>query len=201
MSIYVKRDYLAEYRRSALFAEPAMLDGVMSRAIPEFDAVEAFRACPPPSTGSVVDVGCGTGTLLRLLARMPDVESCALLGILPSQEEVSVAQEICDKDAGVGRISISVGTAEETFLPDRSQNVVYMNQMFHYVEPASVETAVGEVFRILANEGVLYIGALPDQDEFVHLDQTLGPWEWFMTKWRTRTELRDLAHAFAVVCR
>ena len=48
MSIYLVRDYGSEYRRNAEAGLIPMLDGQISRTVPDFDAVNILRILPPP---------------------------------------------------------------------------------------------------------------------------------------------------------
>lgn len=201
MSIYRARDYHEEYRSTAAAGDVPMLDGVVDRTVPDFDAGKILRLVPAPALGSVADIGCGSATLLRTMADDDALTSCSLRGVLPSPEEVTLTRQLCSSRPQWSRIEISLGDATSTGLPSASQDRVYMNQMFHYLSDESAPRALSEAHRILREGGMLYIGALPDQDEFSHLKQDDTAWSWFTANALHATSIREAGLATARVLR
>ncbi|MGH8299892.1 MAG: class I SAM-dependent methyltransferase [Steroidobacteraceae bacterium] len=85
----------------------------------------AVSTCP--DARRVLDVGCGTGYLLRGLAgRYPDAEELA--GVDPAPAMVEVATASADDD----RLAFSVGTAEHLPYPDDAIDLVVTTTSFDH---------------------------------------------------------------------
>ena len=99
------RDVAAFDRRSQSYDDGFL--GRMHHEIAKRTVAQALEAMPAPVR--VLDVGCGTGTALRLLAgRLP--EASRLIGVDAAPGMVEVARTRTRDDA---RIEIRHGTAEE----------------------------------------------------------------------------------------
>lgn len=93
--------------------------------------------------GSILDVGCGTGRLLReARQRWPDAQ---LIGVDAAEGMVEVAQQLTP-DA-----IFHVGRAEALPLPDASIDVVLSTMSFHHW--SDHVAGVGEVARVLRPGG------------------------------------------------
>ena len=80
-----------------------------------------------PHPQRLLDVGCGTGYLLRALARRcPDAEQLA--GIDPAPSMIEIATTSADDD----RLSFSVGVAERLPYPDRAFDLVVSSTSFDH---------------------------------------------------------------------
>jgi ubiquinone/menaquinone biosynthesis C-methylase UbiE len=99
----------------------------------------------------VLDVGCGTGAFLRLLA--PLVSPGDAVGVDLSETMIAAAR---GRQAGAaGNISFQLGDVEELSFEDASFDRVLATQvLLHVPEPA---VAVGEIARVLAPGGLLSI--------------------------------------------
>src|SRR5919109_556545 len=87
---------------------------------------ETLRRLPMSSTARVLDVGCGTGELLRRLrAKYPDA---ALAGLDPVPEMLAVA-----RDKLSGNEDLRVGYADALPWSAASFDVVVSCNMFHYI--------------------------------------------------------------------
>jgi ubiquinone/menaquinone biosynthesis C-methylase UbiE len=92
---------------------------------------------------SILDVGCGTGRLLRAIKqRWPDVQ---LIGVDATEGMVEIAQELTPG------VVFHVGRAEALPLPDASIDVVLSTITFHHWHDQVV--GVGEVARVLRPGG------------------------------------------------
>jgi ubiquinone/menaquinone biosynthesis C-methylase UbiE len=110
---------------------------------------QAFLADVPFRRNSdVLDVGCGTGVLTRVLARWPNVKS--VIGIDPAPRLLEKAR------SAAGQLpNISFRQADGRSLPfdDRSFDaVVFDSALSHIPEP---EKAIKEAFRVLRAGGCL----------------------------------------------
>ena len=99
----------------------------------------------------VLDVGCGGGSLARLLAAAvgPDGQ---VTGVDPSEVAVSYAR----RRAAAG-CSFRVGVAQDLDLPDRSFDVVTSTLAAHHIPEADRAAAFGEMFRVLRPGGALLV--------------------------------------------
>jgi ubiquinone/menaquinone biosynthesis C-methylase UbiE len=98
----------------------------------------------------ILDVGCGTGVLLRLLAaRLPRAE--ALVGIDAASGMIAAAASKAD-DA---RLTFRTGRAEELPFPGESFDLVVTTTSFDHWEDQGV--GLGECARVLATNGHLVL--------------------------------------------
>jgi ubiquinone/menaquinone biosynthesis C-methylase UbiE len=118
--------------------------GRMHHDIAARTAEVALKVEPQPRR--VLDVGCGTGLLLRLLAeRRPDTEQLA--GIDAAEGMISVANAT-EHDS---RISFSTGVAEELPYPDDSFELVVSTTSFDHWQDQ--QAGLTQCFRVLAPGG------------------------------------------------
>ena len=97
----------------------------------------------------VLDVGCGTGNLLRATAkRHPDVE---LTGVDPDPKALARAR----RKVANGRLDR--GFAQELPYPDDSFDRVLSSLMLHHLDTKSKDEMLAEVRRVLRPGGVLVL--------------------------------------------
>ena len=107
--------------------------------------------CPAPS--SVLDIGCGTGLLLRKAAeRFP---SAQLTGIDAAEDMVRVAQALVPEGAP---IHFAQAFAEQVPFPDASFDLVVTSMSFHHW--ADQQKALSEARRLLSPGGVFVLADL-----------------------------------------
>lgn len=117
------RDLAAFDARAATY-ESGWL-GRLHHEIAERTAELAVATCP--AAQRILDVGCGTGYLLRILARRyPD--AAALAGIDPAPNMVEVATASADDD----RLAIGSGTAEHLPYPDHAFDLIVTTTSFDH---------------------------------------------------------------------
>lgn len=109
---------------------------------------ETLRRMPMTPASRVLDVGCGTGELLRRLrAKYPDA---VLAGLDPVPEMLAVA-----RDKLSGREDLRVGYADSLPWPNASFDVVVSCNMFHYItHPLE---ALREMARVIRPGGALVL--------------------------------------------
>lgn len=98
---------------------------------------------------SALDLGCGTGEMLRLLSEQDKTKELTGLDI---SEKMLAAAEAKLKD----RVRLVLGDSEHLPFPDRSFDIVYCNDSFHHY-PAP-EKVLAEVRRVLADHGTFLMG-------------------------------------------
>ena len=105
---------------------------------------------PSVAPRRVLDVGCGTGFLLRLLAaRLP--EAGRLIGIDAAPGMIAVAKSMADDP----RLSFSEGVAEKLTYPDDSFDLVVSSVSFDHWEDQGA--GIGECARVLGSSGQLVL--------------------------------------------
>ncbi len=112
-----------------------------------------------PQGGSVLDVGCGTGTFaIVLTASRPDAQ---VTGIDGDPEILARAQA----KAGAGAVEWSEGLAGELPLAEDSVDVATMSLVLHHLLPVQKREALAEIARVLKPGGSLHLADWgPPQD-------------------------------------
>jgi ubiquinone/menaquinone biosynthesis C-methylase UbiE len=109
---------------------------------------ETLRRMPMTPTARVLDVGCGTGELLRRLrARYPGAR---LAGLDPVAEMLDVA-----RDKLSGTEDLRIGYADSLPWASGSFDMVVSCNMFHYI--AHPKTALREMARVIRPGGALVL--------------------------------------------
>jgi ubiquinone/menaquinone biosynthesis C-methylase UbiE len=142
---------VAAFDRRAGSYERGPLGG-WHRLVVERTAEIALAAMPAPR--SVLDVGCGTGLLLRLLAaRVP--EATVLQGVDPAPAMIAVARGVPDLDP---RVRLAEAAAESLPFGDELFDLVVSSLSFDHW--ADQEQGLREVARVLAPQGRLVLADL-----------------------------------------
>lgn len=104
----------------------------------------------PTNINQLLDIGCGTGTMIELISQSYRNETAKYIGIDLSKEMISIAENKAIKNA-----SFKIGDAESIELNDSSCDVVIcMHSFHHYPNPKKV---ISEIHRVLTPKGKLYI--------------------------------------------
>ena len=119
------------------------------------DRMRAFevRVIGPVAGKRVLEVGCGTGELLRAVSR--GATPARLVGLDPDQGMLDQAGAKF-RASGVAA-ELVLGYAEALPFPDGSFDVVLSSLMFHHLDAATKRTALREWRRVLAPGGVLVL--------------------------------------------
>jgi ubiquinone/menaquinone biosynthesis C-methylase UbiE len=122
--------------------------GRLHRDIAHRAAGLALGCAPRPRR--VLDVGCGTGYLLRQLASLaPEAEQ--LNGIDPAPAMIETARDMADDD----RLRFSAGVAEQLPFPDASFDLVVSTTSFDHW--ADQQAGIDECVRVLVPGGHLVL--------------------------------------------
>jgi ubiquinone/menaquinone biosynthesis C-methylase UbiE len=100
---------------------------------------------------TVLDVGCGTGTLAVLIKRLyPTVD---VVGVDPDSRALHRARRKADR----ARVAVRFdqGYADALGYPDRRFDRVFSSMMFHHLEPPDQEGMLLEIRRVLKPGGRL----------------------------------------------
>lgn len=111
---------------------------------------EFLREVPFPPNARVLDVGCGTGVLTRVLARWPGVAK--VVGLDPAPVLLEKARAAA---ADVPNLSFEEGDGRSLPFEDSMFDVVASDSMLSHV-PAP-ERAIAEAFRVLRAGGCLAV--------------------------------------------
>lgn len=107
----------------------------------------------PPSVGAVLDLGTGTGALLRLVrARHP---AGRLTGLDPAPAMLEQARE---KMKGDPNVKFVLGSANLIDSPDGSFDVVVSNFALHHLTHEQKGECAREIWRVLVPGGLLIYG-------------------------------------------
>jgi ArsR family transcriptional regulator len=165
----------------------ARWDELRSLYVSEADVEAAIlQAAGPGSFRRIVDLGTGSGRMLRLLA--PHAK--AALGLDLSQQMLNIARQ-ATAEAGLDHCELRHGDVFATRLPGGSADLVVVHQVLHYLaDPAA---AVAEAARIVAPEGkLIVVDFAPHGLEFLregHQHRRLGFSDEEMGRWLAQTGL------------
>ncbi len=111
--------------------------------------LDALAEAVEPRGRTVVDVGCGDGTVARHLTGL----GARVTGIEVSDDQLARARAA----APAGDESYRVGTGEALPLEDASADAVVYSKSFHHVPPAAMAPALAEAARVLRPGGRLVV--------------------------------------------
>jgi ubiquinone/menaquinone biosynthesis C-methylase UbiE len=144
-------DDVARFERRAGSYESGPL-GRWHRLVAERTTEIAVEAVPAPH--AVLDIGCGTGVLLRLLAERVRGQ-VPLLGVDPSPAMITAGHAEGNLDA---RVRLVAGTAEDLPFPDDRFDLVVSSVSFDHW--ADQSRGLHEAARVLAPRGRLVLADL-----------------------------------------
>ena len=118
-----------------------------------------LEALHPGAEDFLVDIGCGDASLLRMIAESR-VKS---VGIVATKEEESRLQ------SAFPGLLIKAGDARSLPLETGIATKVVCNAMLHYLpSEAAVRAALGEIKRVSRSSATIWIGEVPEIDEYSH---------------------------------
>ncbi len=101
----------------------------------------------------VLDIGCGTGSLVvQLLKLHPETD---VTGLDPDPKALARAKRKADR-AGVSP-TLDVGFSDELPYPEASFDFVFSSFMFHHLKPEEQQKTLAEVRRVLKPGGSFHL--------------------------------------------
>jgi len=101
----------------------------------------------------VLDIGCGTGTLVALIKRLhPQVD---VVGLDPDPKALARARRKAERSGAPVRFD--QGYSDDLPYPDASFDRVLSSFMFHHLEPGVKDATLREVRRVLKPGGSLHL--------------------------------------------
>jgi SAM-dependent methyltransferase len=170
MTIHKTETFVEFYRAKASAKDVNELSGRGGRPdLLKFEISQIVSKIPVKANTVLVDIGCGEASLL-LNAADNGLNSYEgrLIGILPTVEEVSRVRNHLLNNSNNSKhlISIEIGLAEKTNLPDNFADMVVCNGVLLILQDKSVvKAALEEIRRITKKNALIYLGEMPDTDE------------------------------------
>ena len=146
MATPTRRNAISRFQRWSRRYERSWLQSRFFRPAQQtvLEVMEQHISTPP---NAVLDVGCGTGRLLRSIhERWPDA---ALTGVDPTAGMVEMAREL------TSYATFKLSFAEELPLPDASVDVVTSTFSFHHW--SNQAAGLREIARVLRPEGYFFL--------------------------------------------
>lgn len=103
--------------------------------------------------GSLVDIGCGTGTLVLLLKEK--YPGAVISAVDPDKNVLVVARNKAKKKNL--HVNFLQSGGESLPFPDKSFDVVTSSLAFHHMPLEIKEKTVSEIKRVLKNDGIFYL--------------------------------------------
>jgi len=110
---------------------------------------DVMRDYLPQAGRRILDVGCGTGALVRLFAR----NGAEAIGIDPLKQAIERA-EAADNPPGA---SFLLAGGESLPFPDEDFDVVCFFNSLHHIPTAAMPEALLEALRVTQTEGLIYV--------------------------------------------
>lgn len=159
-------NYLDAYRlraQSADVHEMAGRDGKKDET--EFANRQILQVLQPDTNDVLVDVGCGDASLLRMV--VGTVQEC--IGITSTVEEKAAL------GAAFPNLKFLVGTVGELPIASRSASKIICNSVLLLVPlEKDVRAALSEIARIARPGATIWVGEIPEIDEYAHYGMYRG---------------------------
>ena len=154
--------FLEFYREKAAYTDINALNGrIGNPGLTAFIAERIASAMKPQPGETVVDIGCGDATALRLMAaREP---SANYIGVLPTREEVLRVRAHLEAHGVQDKIKIIESLAECLSVPPLFADRIVCNGVLPWVP--EFEKSLSEISRIAKVGARIFIGEMPNCNE------------------------------------
>lgn len=178
MPILKCKTYIDVYEKKAKSRDPNELSGRTGR--PDLTAFVCKSIVSRLSTSpsdTLVDIGCGDGTLIRLVS---GVVSQAI-GVLPTDAEVERVRTLLND---ISNCQIVRGLAQSTGLPSQVANKVICNGVLILLTDSEVEDALRKIVRISKAGACVFIGEVPylNEQEGKNYGDSILLWLWWVLR-------------------
>lgn len=163
---------------SELYAMGVLLDPMR---IPYFHGILTTTLLHKPAELSVLDVGCGGGSIAMHLAKL----GYRVTGVDPDQQAIEAAMKRAETSETDTTFFVAPG--EKLPFPASSFDVVICSEVLEHVE--NLETTLDEVYRVLRFGGVLLFST-PNRTILTHLLLIKVAQDWRPTRVMGRIEHR-----------
>lgn len=179
MAIVKCNDWIDVYKAKSKSKDVHELSGRGTRAVlTEYINDQLVNLLPLHKDNTLVDIGCGDASFLRKIAAL--IKNG--IGILPSEDEKGKVIQFLGEQ--FPNITIQKGLASTLPLTDHIADVIVCNGVLILLSAEAVSEALGEIARIAKPGATVYIGEVPEKNEFA--GRTYGDsiikWLWYIYK-------------------
>ena len=129
-----------------------------------------FRAHRLPEAPRILDVGCGTGEIVRRLASL--FPRATIVGVDIIESHLDLARSRC---AGLAHVTFQTADAFELPFPDAAFDLVVCRHVLQSIP--TPERVLAQLVRVLAPGGVLHL--IPEDYDMIHAAPTRIDVSWF----------------------
>ena len=149
-------DAIKVYRKSASAKDFHLMSGNSSINTTLFVSNEIIRNFPLEADDLLIDVGCGDGTFLSLANKK----------VKNSVGVVTTQKELLRLERELPGLRFVVGSAQNLPFNTHYANKLVCNSVLLLLDKTNVKKALEEINRVVTNNGLVYIGEIPDCQEF-----------------------------------
>ena len=165
MAVIKITNYIEGYRLRPLSPDIHRLTARNSVAGTEFVSSQILAGIGLSAEDALVDIGCGDGCLLMLA----EGRVASRTGIVPTEEEKKRLESI------LPGVTIATGLAQKLPLGTASATRIVCNAVLMYlISENQVKVALQEMCRIAKLGATIWVGEVPEIDEYAHFRQYRG---------------------------
>jgi len=132
--------------------------------------------------GTFVDIGCGDGSLFKLIEKKIKHKNNNYIGILPTKEECNRLKENIKRESN-SRVEIRKGISKSLPCDKNIADVVIINGVLLILEnKEEVIESIKEIQRICKNNAIVFFGEIPFVDEMKNIQYGDSIIKWLFSK-------------------
>lgn len=125
---------------------------------PEIIVSDISSKIPLCENDIILDVGCGTGLLTTILARL-----CKYVHALdPARMALARLEKNCE-EKWIHNVAIHEGMATDLPFADQTFDKVIMYAVIHYLGEKKMEKCIRELIRVCKTGGYVFVGEIPEK--------------------------------------